>query len=697
MTMPGLLDFSFALLINAALLLGLAQIVDLALTGDRADRLSRPALAAGLLVGGVGILLIKISATLLPDVFFDTRSVLLAISGLFLGPLPTAIGMAIIAGYRWMLGGPAVLTGVAVILVSGLLGLAWRHALRRPVANVGWRELYALGLAVHLAMLVLMLLMPWDMARQVLARISLPVLLIHPLFTLALGLFCVDRLQRRRDIAALHEREERYRSLFENNHTVMLIIDPENGALMDANAAAVEYYGWPRERLKSMRIGEINTLTAEEIQAEMRRARDRQPPHFEFRHRRADGSQRDVEVFSGPIRMDGRTYLYSIIHDVTERKATEAALQESEARYRQEHAAALQQQQEARMAALNLMEDAVAARRQAEETLAALRESESFIKSVLDNLPVGIAVNAVSPAVSFNYMNDHFPALYRTTRERLADPDAFWNTVYADPEQRAEIRQRVLADCASGDPARMRWDDVPISRAGAGTTYVSARNIPLPDKGLMISLVWDVTERKTAEMALRQERDLNRRYLDTIQTLMLVLDSKGCITMINPYGCTLLGYTEEELLGRNWFASCLPQPEGMERIFPAFRRLMESGTGALDAFENPVRRCDGSERLIAWHNAVLKDTQGRSVGMLSSGEDITERRRGEDELRRQAQELTSRNDELERFNQAMVGRELDMIELKRQINALSRELGRMPPYDLATVDAAGHDAAGGGP
>jgi PAS domain S-box-containing protein len=697
MNAPGLLDFSFALLINAALLLGLVQVVDLALPGERASRLSRPAIVAGLLVGGIGILLIRISATLMPGVIFDTRSVLLAVSGLFLGPVPTAIGMAMTAGYRWMLGGAAVVTGIAVILASGLIGLAWRRALRRPVVSVGWRGLYALGIAIHLAMLALMLLMPWDMARAVLARISLPVMLIHPLLTLALGLFCVDRLQRRCDIAELHEREERYRALFENSHTVMLIVEPEDGAIVDANAAAVDYYGWTRERLKTMHVRDINPLTAEEIQAEMRRALSQQRQHFEFRHRRADGSLRDVEVFSGPLRIGGHAYLYSIVHDVAQRKAAEAALQESEARYRQEHEEALRQQQEARLAALNLMEDAVAARRQAEEALAALRESESFVKSVLDSLPIGIAVNAVSPAVNFRYMNDNFTIFYRTTREQLADPDAFWDTVYEDPAFREEIRQRVLEDCASGDPDRMHWDDVPISRDGAGTTYISARNIPLPDKGLMISLVWDVTERKTAEISLRRARDLNQRYLDTVQTLMLAIDSTGRITMINRFGCALLGYAEAELLGRNWFECCLPQPDGMERVFPVFRRRMASEPRMQEVFENPVRRRDGSVRLIAWHNVVLTDPEGRVTGMLSTGEDITERRRNEDEMRRQAEELASRNDELERFNQAMVGRELDMIELKRQLNALSLELGRPPPFDLAALTAAERDAGGGAP
>jgi PAS domain S-box-containing protein len=132
-----------------------------------------------------------------------------------------------------------------------------------------------------------------------------------------------------------------------------------------------------------------------------------------------------------------------------------------------------------------------------------LRESEAYIKAVMDHLPLGVAVNSVDPTVKFEYMNDQFPALYRTTREALARPDSFWTKAYQDPAVREEMRRRILEDCASGDIERMRWEDVPISRRGEATTYVNAQNTPVPGRSLMISTVWDVTARKLAEEALR--------------------------------------------------------------------------------------------------------------------------------------------------------------------------------------------------
>ncbi len=128
--------------------------------------------------------------------------------------------------------------------------------------------------------------------------------------------------------------EARYRGLFQNRHIVMLIINPEDGRIVDANPAAVDYYGWELAELCQMNISQINLLTAQEIQSEMNLANKQQRNYFLFRHRLADGSIRDVEVFSSPIPFDDTFLLYSIINDITERTLMETTLQESERRLR---------------------------------------------------------------------------------------------------------------------------------------------------------------------------------------------------------------------------------------------------------------------------------------------------------------------------------------------------------------------------
>ena len=93
----------------------------------------------------------------------------------------------------------------------------------------------------------------------------------------------------------------------------------------------------------------------------------------------------------------------------------------------------------------------------------------SIYRAIMDNLPIGVAVHSVDPTVDFSYMNDNFPKFYRTTREALPVVDAFWDSAFEDPVFREDIRKRVLADCDSGDPDRMHWEDIPITRKGEET------------------------------------------------------------------------------------------------------------------------------------------------------------------------------------------------------------------------------------
>ena len=134
------------------------------------------------------------------------------------------------------------------------------------------------------------------------------------------------------------------------------------------------------------------------------------------------------------------------------------------------------------------------------------------------------------------------------------------------------------------------------------------------------------------EELMRQERDRVRQYLDIAGVILVVLDRGQQVCVINAKGCAVLGWQAEELIGRNWFDAFVPDAD-RERARAAFYQLMAGAVAPVAYFENAILTRSGAERLIAWHNTLLQDAAGRITGTLSSGEDITERKRAAEALR----------------------------------------------------------------
>ncbi|WP_319780684.1 ATP-binding protein [Maridesulfovibrio sp.] len=143
-----------------------------------------------------------------------------------------------------------------------------------------------------------------------------------------------NAIERKKLDTTIRDSEELYRAFFEDNHSVMFIIDPSNGSLEDATNAAAKFYGYTRNEMKSKTVFDLNQLSKDMMISKMEEAKKNRLSKFIFQHRLADGQVRDVEVFSGPFKFKGKTRLISIIHDITQRlkyerelsKAKEAAV-----------------------------------------------------------------------------------------------------------------------------------------------------------------------------------------------------------------------------------------------------------------------------------------------------------------------------------------------------------------------------------
>lgn len=226
---------------NIALLLALVLIYDLLIGRERTFQFPYHKVTSGLLIGAIAIVIMLTPWVFTPGVIFDTRSVLLGISGMFFGAIPTIIAMVIAAAFRIYQGGGGALTGVLVIIATGSIGLVWHRFFRHPLEETGWKEIYLFGVLSHLVMLVLMFSLPWEIALRVLSDISLPVLVIYPLGTVLMGTLLVNRLKRERGALDLQKSEEQlrlnavelrnseslYRLLTENIKDVVWILDCE--------------------------------------------------------------------------------------------------------------------------------------------------------------------------------------------------------------------------------------------------------------------------------------------------------------------------------------------------------------------------------------------------------------------------------------------------------------------------------------
>ena len=173
------------------------------------------------------------------------------------------------------------------------------------------------------------------------------------------------------------------------------------------------------------------------------------------------------------------------------------------------------------------------------------------------------------------------------------------------------------------------------------TRWVHQRNVLVRDNsGAPIAIegiVTDITERTHALEMVTQEKQTAQTYLDIAGVMFGALDLNGNIILMNKKGHQILGYQEGDLLGRNWFETCLPRTNQAE-IKEVFKRQMSGEFKPLEFYENTILNNADEERVIAFHNTLLRDKTG-ITGVLFSGDDITDRKLAEDALRKNEQQL----------------------------------------------------------
>lgn len=444
------------------------------------------------------------------------------------------------------------------------------------------RLLLAVGISIFvgetLVMLLLDVLPPLPRLSEALRDATLLSVSTLPiLYFLVFRPLKVQMAQGEQAQAELRVSEQSYRYQFAKNSSVMLLLDPAEGTILDANAAAVSFYGYPRERLLAMRITDINPLPAAEIHRVMAAVMQERSLGFEFQHRLADGSLRDVEVSSSRIESGGRSLLHLIIQDATERKQATAEL--------------------------------------------------SKLSQVVEQTPASVVI--ADPAGNIQYVNPAFVAATGyTAAEALGQNPRILKSGRMPEEIYAEMwRQLTAGETWRGELQNRRkdgqlyWELAVISpvrdRSGKTLNYVAIQE--------------NITARKQAETALAQEHQLLRTLIHHLPDAIYAKDTLGRKTLTNPADLRIQGRTTEaEVLGRDDFA--FYPPEIAAKCFADDQAVIVTGQPVFNR-EESFTDAQGHPRWFLTSKLPLCSADGQVIGLVGISHDITERKEAEVALR----------------------------------------------------------------
>ena len=329
-------DTLLGLIRNAFLLLSLGVLYDIIPLKSRPDKITLQILV-GFILGLIGIAIMSSPWIFVPGITFDTRSVLISVSGLFFSPLSTIIAMIMAVLMRLQIGGGGTVMGVSVILTSAALGLAWRRLRPQKAKPYGLLELYLFGIVVHIAMVLWMFALPRPSVAESLRRIGPPVMLIYPIATVLLGNLLSHQQSRKVTSQKLQESEENLRQVLQNMPVMLDAFDEHNNIIV-----------WNREceRVTGYTAGEIvnnpqalSLLYPDPLQRQQSNE-DLSVANQKFIAREWDmtaknGSLRTISWVSrsDEVSIPG-WHTWAIGVDVTERAQALRALEKSEAQYR---------------------------------------------------------------------------------------------------------------------------------------------------------------------------------------------------------------------------------------------------------------------------------------------------------------------------------------------------------------------------
>ncbi len=379
----------------------------------------------------------------------------------------------------------------------------------------------------------------------------------------------IIRYSRAKDIFSTNE--DIYRSFFKEENAVILLINPENSEIVDANTAACKYYGWTLEEITSKKIDQVNALSTEEVKAETERAADEKRNYFLFKHRLANGEIRDVEVYSGPMALNSQNLLYYRVHDITERRLAEEELRRKEMQLRTA-------QKVGHIGSWEI--DFNSGKADASDEA---RRIYGF-----GNKQLTIEMIQKAP------LKEYRPVLDKALRD-LVERNLPYDVQF-------KIR---------------RNKDGNIRVIHSVAEYYAERDV-------VIGTIQDITERKQSEEALEKEVSWRRILMEQSRDGIVIIDQDGKVFDANPRYAEMLGYSHEEMQTLHMWDWDIHYTR--EQLLEMLQLADNKGI----LHETSQRRKDGTLLDVEINaNAAIFGERKLSFCVCR---DITERKRAEEEL-----------------------------------------------------------------
>jgi PAS domain S-box-containing protein/putative nucleotidyltransferase with HDIG domain len=412
--------------------------------------------------------------------------------------------------------------------------------------------------------------------------------------------------------------EQRYDTILQATMDGFCIVDSD-GNFIEANDAFCQMIGYSRNEMLIMPASDIEAIgNTENTETHLQRIIRDGSARFESIIKKQNGKLVDVEISANYIKeWGGRIIVF--VRDITERKAADEKLRQSI---------------EKLQAAFDFASEAIV-----------ITDLEGVIKEVNKR---ALYLHKYSRAEDL---------IGRQSLELISSKDHkrarnnFKETIKIG---RSEYVEFIFATNDGGEFLGEMSSSLLRDKYGKPTGF--------------FAIIRDISERKLAEEALNRERSRAKQYLDIAPVIMLAMDQEARVTLINEKGCEILEYADDEIIGKDWFDNFIPERRRNSLKNDWYLAVISGKIDPVSYFESPVRTRTGQERIIAWQNVCITDEKNTIIGVLMSGEDITNKRESEQALKE------SEGNYRDIFESVAVSIwEQDLSELKKSIDNLKKQ------------------------